>query len=135
LPPRRPTMAGVGRLWGATLTVSDLDRAVDFYGRLLGLQLKYRFGDYAGFDCCGLEVGLKTWGGLEPPREGEPRLEFLVDDVDSLCEELAREGVKVVEGPKDVRWGARVAVVEDPDGNRVALIQLDWREYMRASSR
>ncbi len=122
-------------MWGVTLTVSDLDRAVDFYGRVLGLQLKYRFRDYAGLDCCGVEVGLKAWGGRAPPREGEPVLEFLVDDVDSACERLSREGVEVIEGPRDVDWGARVAVVKDPDGNRLSLIQLNWREYLRASSR
>ncbi len=128
-------MSKVRRVWGITLTVSDLDRAVDFYGRLLGLQLKYRFADYVGFDCCGVEVGVKSWGGVDRPRAGEPQLEFLVDDVDSLYRELAEEGVRVVQRPKNVRWGARVAVVEDPGGNRVALIQLDWKEYLRASSR
>jgi len=31
---------------------------------------KYEFKDYAGFDCGGIEIGLKTWGELENPRKG-----------------------------------------------------------------
>ncbi len=125
-------MVSIRRLWGITLTVSNLERSVDFYERVLGLQKKYEFEDYAGFDCCGVELGLKTWGGLEEPREGEPILELVVDDVEAACDELKAEGVRVVEGPRDTRWGAKVAVIADPDGNRIALVQLDWREYLRA---
>lgn len=53
-----------------TLTVADLERAVRFYEGTLGLMKKYQFSDYAGFECGGVELGLKTWGGLELPREG-----------------------------------------------------------------
>ena len=28
--------------------------------------------DYDGFDCGGVEIGLKTWGKIEKPRQGEP---------------------------------------------------------------
>jgi len=56
----------VKRIWDITLTVKDLERAVDFYGNVLGLQ-KYEFKDYAGFDCGGVEIGLKTWGEMENP--------------------------------------------------------------------
>jgi len=125
-------VVSIRRLRGITLTVSNLERSVDFYERVLGLQKKYEFEDYAGFDCCGVELGLKTWGGLEESREGEPILELVVDDVEAACDELEAEGVRAVEGPRDRRWGAKVAVIADPDGNRIALVQLDWREYLRA---
>jgi catechol 2,3-dioxygenase-like lactoylglutathione lyase family enzyme len=50
----------VRRIWDVTLTVRDLGRAVHFYQEILGLPLKYRFHDYAGFDVDGVELGLKT---------------------------------------------------------------------------
>ncbi|OQX92436.1 MAG: hypothetical protein B6D58_02940 [candidate division Zixibacteria bacterium 4484_95] len=72
----------IKRIWDITLTVSDLGRAVSFYENILGLQKKYEFRDYAGFDCGGVEIGLKTWGELEKPRKGEPCINFIVDDID-----------------------------------------------------
>ena len=72
----------IRRVWDITLTVAGLSRAVDFYQDTLGLPLKYRFADYAGFNVGGVELGLKTWGGMELPRKGEPVVNFLVDEVD-----------------------------------------------------
>ena len=80
-------------VWAVTLTVSDLDRAVEFYGETLGLAKKYRFGDYAGFDCGGVEIGLRTWGGLGGPRQGEPCLDLAVDSLDETYEALSANGV------------------------------------------
>ena len=58
----------ITRVWAVTLTVADRGRAVHFYGAKLGLQKKYEYRDYAGFDCGGVKIGLKTWGERESPR-------------------------------------------------------------------
>ena len=94
--------------------------------------LKYQFADYAGFDVGGVELGLKTWGELEPPRKGEPVVNFLVDDVDRACQELSARGVKFTKGPEDTPWGGRIALFEDPDGNTLQLTQIDWKRYFSA---
>lgn len=60
---------------------------------MLELTKKYEFADYVGFDCGGVEIGLKTWGELEKPRQGEPCLDFLVEDVDAFAQELNEKGV------------------------------------------
>lgn len=52
----------IRRIWDVTLTVKNLKEAIEFYQNILGLQKKYEFDDYAGFDCGGVELGLKTWG-------------------------------------------------------------------------
>ncbi len=44
------------------------------------------------------------------------------DEVDRLCAELAGAGHRVQQPPYDAFWGARYAVVEDPDGNPVGLM-------------
>jgi predicted enzyme related to lactoylglutathione lyase len=119
----------IKRIWDITLTVKDLKKAVDFYEHILGLQKKYEFKDYAGFDCGGVELGLKSWGGLEKPRKGEPCIDFLVDDVDESYRILKEKGVSFIEKPKDTLWGSRVAVFIDPDGNILQLVQIDWRKY------
>jgi len=125
----------VTHIWAVTLTVSDLERAVRFYESTLGLRKKYRFGDYAGFDCGGVEIGLKTWGGLERPRAGEPCIDLAVGNVDEAYQALSSKGVKFVKEPGHVQWGARTAVFEDPDGNTLQLTQVDWRAYFKAAAK
>jgi predicted enzyme related to lactoylglutathione lyase len=120
------------RIWDVTLTVSDLKRAVDFYERVLGLQKKYEFPDYAGFDCGGVEIGLRTWGELEPPRSGEPCISFLVDDLEASHRTLKEKGVSFTQEPQDAVWGSRFAVFEDRDGNRLQLTQVHWGRYFAA---
>ena len=123
----------ISRIWAITLTVADLQRAVDFYEGVLGLEKKYQYRDYAGFDCGGVEIGLKTWGEREPPRAGEPCIDFAVPDVDRAVEELESRGVEILERPEDVQWGARIARVADPDGHVLQLTRIDWGRYFAAN--
>ena len=120
------------RIWAVTLTVSDLTRTVDFYERVLGLVKKYEFPDYVGFDCGGMELGLRTWGGLEPARQGEPCIDLLVDDVDEAYRVLKARGVKFTKEPLDTVWGSRIALLADPDGNTLQLTQIEWGKYFAA---
>ena len=124
----------IKRIWAITLTVSDLDRAVDFYERVLGLDKKYTFNDYAGFDCGGVEIGIKTWGKLENPRQGEPCIDFLVGDVDDAFSLHSERGVGFHEEPKDTPWGGRIAHFSDPDGNALQLTQINWKKYLTVSA-
>jgi lactoylglutathione lyase len=122
----------IRRIWDITLTVKDLKRAVEFYENVLGLQKKYEFDDYAGFDCGGVELGVKTWGELEPPRKGEPCIDFLVDNVDEAYRTLKDKGVEFLEEPKEMQWGCRVATFVDPDGHVLDLTQVHWDKYFQA---
>ena len=124
----------IKRIWDVTLTVSNLKKAVDFYENILGLQKKYEFKDYAGFDCGGVEIGLKTWGKLDKPRQGEPCINFIVDNVDESYRILKGKSVEFLEEPKDTQWGSRMAVFSDPDGNVMQITQIDWRKYLAAST-
>jgi len=125
----------IRRIWDVTLTVRNLKRAVDFYEKILGLQKKYEFKDYAGFDCGGVELGLKTWGELEKPRKGEPVINFLVDDINYSYKALRDKKVKIVEGPKETFWGGRIILFADPDGNLLQLTEIDWHKYYEASAK
>ncbi len=44
------------------------------------------------------------------------------DAVDRTCEKLAQLGHEVSQPPYDTFWGARYAIVLDPDGNAVGLM-------------
>ena len=124
----------IGRIWAVTLTVADLDRAVRFYESVLGLAKKYKFQDYAGLDCGGVEIGLKTWGELKKPRKGEPCIDLLVDNVDESYHILKAKGVDFVTEPKDTSWGGRAALLEDPDGNTLQLTEIKWKKYLATAA-
>ncbi len=119
----------ITHIWSITLTVSDLDQAVNFYEGKLGLRKKYQFSDYAGLDCGGVEIGLKTWGEQDLPREGEPSIDFSVPDLDVAFQGLAAKGIKFIKEPEDVKWGARTALFQDPDGHILQLTEINWTRY------
>jgi catechol 2,3-dioxygenase-like lactoylglutathione lyase family enzyme len=117
------------RIWDVTFTVSDLDRAVDFYGRVLELPKKYQFSSYAGFDCGGVEIGLVP-GDVAEDQAGAPCVDLLVRDVDEVYRLLRGRDVRFLKEPHDTVWGGRIALFSDPDGNRLQPVQLDWPKYL-----
>jgi catechol 2,3-dioxygenase-like lactoylglutathione lyase family enzyme len=117
------------RVWDVTFSVSDLDQAVDFYGRVLDLPKKYQFSSYAGFDCGGVEIGLAP-GKRTGHQAGEPLVDFLVQDVDAVYRMLVDRDVRFLKKPHETVWGGRIALFADPDGNRLQLVQIDWPRYL-----
>jgi methylmalonyl-CoA/ethylmalonyl-CoA epimerase len=55
-----------------------------------------------------------------PP--GIDHVSFLVDDVDRSFAELTARGIKFTSIPENQTWGARTAVLQDPDGNNLYLL-------------
>jgi uncharacterized glyoxalase superfamily protein PhnB len=60
---------------------------------------------------------------IQPARVATPdagsRFQFTieVEDVDSMCAELKRRGVTLLNGPMDRPWGIRTASFRDPAGH------------------
>jgi catechol 2,3-dioxygenase-like lactoylglutathione lyase family enzyme len=120
-------------VWGVTLSVSDLKEAIAFYEKTLGLNKKYEYSSYAGFQCGGVEVGLTVVKKEKGHIAGAPSIQFLVDSVDAVYEELRKKGVDFVRSPHDEPWGGREAGFLDPDGNLLEVVQIDWRKYFEVS--
>jgi catechol 2,3-dioxygenase-like lactoylglutathione lyase family enzyme len=123
-------------VWCVTFYVSDLRRAVKFYEETLGLEKKYEYSSYVGFECGGIEIGLipkpaKTQTG----NAVSPTVAFLVDDVYEVCSELKNKGVKLSEELHDEAWGGRQASFTDPDGNILEIVQIDWEKYFSVSAK
>ena len=122
-------------VWSMTLHVSDMKRAVKFYEETLGLEKKYEFSSYAGFECGGVEIGLiPASGERQETSLTSPSVEFLVDDVDKFCDRLSRAGVRFIKGLHDEPWGGRQATFADPDGNILEIAQIDWKKYFDVSA-
>jgi catechol 2,3-dioxygenase-like lactoylglutathione lyase family enzyme len=122
-------------VWGITFYVSDLKRAAKFYEEILGLEKKYEYSSYVGFECGGIEIG------LIPKPKGKvstvyalPSVEFLVDNVDKAYAELKSKGVKFIKELHDEPWGGRQATFTDPDGNTLEITQINWEKYFNVSA-
>ena len=125
------------RLDQVNLVVSDVDASRAFYTRL-GLD----FGDERDPEWGTHHVSARHGEASDSTSTSTPRrsstawdrgwpggtgvvLGFKVetrDEVDRLVAELAADGVPVQQPPWDAFWGARYAVVSDPDGNAVGIM-------------
>ena len=127
------------RIGHVHLKVSDLDRAIAFYGDVLGFELQQRYGDQAAFLSAGgyhHHLGLNTWesrGGGPAPKghTGLYHTAFLYPDRASLADALRRVNAAgiPIEGAAD--HGVSEAIyISDPDGNGVELYrdrpESDW---------
>ena len=130
------TSVGV-RLDQINIVVRDMEAMSGFYRRL-GLQIAapsdewaahHRTevgedkGDVLDFDLDSQEFA-RVWNAGWPGGPGVV-LTFRVesrDDVDHLYSDLASAGYRTQQPPYDTFWGARFAVVADPDGNSVGLM-------------
>jgi predicted enzyme related to lactoylglutathione lyase len=95
--------------------VTDLDAAKTIYTVLLGephTDQPY----YVGFNADGFEVSLNPHGN-----GGGPVAYVDVDDLDGARESLLTAGATERTAPREVAPGARICVLEDPDGNPIGL--------------
>lgn len=111
------------------LLATDLDEAIDFYERTLGLSFIDRF-EPPGLAFFNLGRGLRL---LLSATASEATLYFRVDDIDSAVRSLSRRGVSFLQKPAmvhrddDGRLGKKgteewMAFFRDPSGNLLALV-------------
>ena len=121
-------------VWCVTFYVSDLKRAVEFYEKILGLEKKYEYSSYVGFECGGVEIGLIPKSDKKPCNNYPPDVEFLVDNIEEFYEKLKEKGVNFVKELHDEPWGGKQATFLDPDGNVLEIVQIDWEKYFTVSA-
>lgn len=119
-------MVGLRKIDNVMYRVSDLDEAARFYADVLGLRQIWR-DDRVGqigfvFPEGGSEVVIHNDPGIP-----NPDFSFLVDDARGFCAHYARQGYAVVREPFQVRCGW-FAVLADPDGNAISIVDLTFVE-------
>ncbi len=125
------------RLLHTMIRVLDLDKSIDFYTRLMGMNLLRR-KDYAsgrftlafvgyGDEANNAVIELThNWDQAEPYALGTGfgHLAVGVADIYGVCERLKAEGVTIPRPPGPMKHGGSViAFVEDPDGYKIELIE------------
>ena len=108
------------------LRPSDLDRSLSFYADTLGLAVYREFGSGQSRGVVFFLGGglLEVSGRSAGPAGAHLQLWLQVRDVDVAHAELRERGVTVLRPPTDEPWGLREMWVADPDGVRIAVIQV-----------
>ena len=128
---RSVVMADSPKLFRVMLEVADLEAAVTFYSRLLGIEGRVLRGSRAYFDCGPVILAIldPTPGGLEP-KPNSADVYFSVRDIEQTYERardlncLSKEDVhgksagEIVTRP----WGERSFYARDPWGNGLCFV-------------
>jgi lactoylglutathione lyase len=124
------------RILHTKLRVGDLERSLDFYTSVLGMQLLRR-NDYpegrftlafVGYGPESEQAVLELTHNWDTKSydigSGYGHVAIAVDDAYRACDEVKRRGGKVTREPGPMKHGTTViAFVEDPDGYKIEFVQ------------
>ena len=120
-------MSKLDSVGAITLFIEDRQRAKAFYEKAFDVEPVYEDENAVAFQFENMVVNLlvtrEAHGLIGPAVVAEQeagarfQLTIWVDDTNAVCEELARRGVELLNGPIDRRWGLRTAAFADPDGH------------------
>lgn len=109
------------------LMITDLDRSIDFYENVIGLQVTGKGDRRAEFDTTEGSLQLEmdydeemlNQFGLEAP--GEDRGSGIItvieaDDVEAVYDRAEANEAEILCEPQEVEWGRKLFLVRDPDG-------------------
>ncbi len=133
--PLAPDNGGM-RLLHTMLRVGDMQRSIDFYARVLGMQLirtvdrpdqQYSLA-YLGYESNPqqAEIELTYNYGVDRYELGTAygHIALGVPDAYAMCEQIRAAGGTITREPGPVKGGTTViAFVQDPDGYKIELIQ------------
>ncbi len=133
---RVPSATAIGHVH---LKVSDLERSLDFYTKVLGFEISQRYGSQAAFVSAGgyhHHIGLNTWHslGADPAPDRAPGLYHVAivfpsrRDLAAALQNLMDHGVSI-DGAAD--HGVSEAIYfRDPDKNGIEIYwdrqHLEW---------
>lgn len=102
--------------------VDDIDAARKWYEQATGIEPYFNEPFYVGFDINGFELG------LDPDPKGKTKgnqsvAYWAVDDTVKASQKLVSLGGQLVQPRTNVGGSIHVAIVEDPFGNHIGLIE------------
>jgi uncharacterized glyoxalase superfamily protein PhnB len=109
------------------IITGDINRLVGFYEKITGVQAAWGSEDFAELRTAHgtLAIGSTRTVPLFAPGSARPAdnhtviIEFLVEDVDTLYQQLKSVVEDFVNEPTTMPWGNRALLFRDPDGNMV----------------
>lgn len=121
----------VPQFFRLNVEVADLDRAVDFYTRLLGIEGRRQAGSRCYFNCGPVTLQVLQVSSASQPHAAAKALYFTVNDLEAAFERANALGCLSPESVHDapgggivVRpWGERSFYVEDPWNNPLCFVE------------
>ena len=122
----------VKKLLHTRYRVKDLEKTVDFYKNVLGLEEKRRHTSGRGSQLVFLkapqsdeEIEICKFDESGPVVVGPDltHLAFEVDDLEKFARESASKGYPLSDGPHKTSGGSVIAFVDAPEGYEIELIQ------------
>jgi len=128
---KKRAAADVPSLFRINVEVSNLDQAVEFYGKLFGVEGRKQAGWRCYFSCGPVTLQMVDVSSVGKPHSAAKALYFTVKDLDSVFARakalgcLSREDVHGVSSSTiSVRpWGERSFYVEDPWQNPLCFVE------------
>jgi catechol 2,3-dioxygenase-like lactoylglutathione lyase family enzyme len=109
------------------IITDDVARLVEFYERATGMQASWSNENFAELATASATLAIASTrtvplfapGAARPADNRTVIIEFLVDDVDGVHQNLAGFVEDFVNEPTTMPWGNRSLLFRDPDGNLV----------------
>ena len=121
------------------LICKDLERSRNFYSSYLELKEKKKEKDFIeyeiGSNCLVIHAPIKNdvmeaWN-LKPVHNERGSgfiLTLVPDNLEDTYRRISKKDVKILFPPKDVPWGYRIFMLEDPDGFVIEVSQKKTRK-------
>ena len=123
------------------IRVNDLDESVDFYTKILGMEVQRKkefpdgkftlvFVGYGDEDNNTVIELTYNWDQEEKYNVGDGfgHIALGVEDIYGICDEMKKAGANVVREPGPMLHGkTHIAFVEDPNGYKIELIDMSTR--------
>jgi lactoylglutathione lyase len=115
----------IGRLGMVMLVVSDLNRSMHFYRDLIGLHVTAANDRWIELDAWNVRLSLHAADeDVGPNATAGCSLGIYVRDVKRTTAALRASGANVGREPVRNEFGSVLAVILDPDGYRIQLLEL-----------
>ena len=106
------------------LEVEDLERSLEFYGRLFELRFRGRSAGAAFVDLGDQFLALMR-GRRSGPADVARHFGLVVDDKEAVRQALTAAGAEILPGGRSLDF-------LDPDGNQVEVVQYDQIQFTKA---
>jgi catechol 2,3-dioxygenase-like lactoylglutathione lyase family enzyme len=118
------------------IRAKDYQQSVDFYTKILGFKLAYKFPSPDGSPTTTeLQVNKDTFVELAPPAAGQPagltHFAVYTDDAAATVAQFRQAGATVDDAVLRTNTGAKVSGVMDPNGIRIEILELPAESPMR----
>lgn len=121
----------VPQFFRLNIEVGDLEAAISFYTRLLGIQGRKQAGSRCYFNCGPVTLQVLDVSSVRKPHPATKALYFTVNDLDAAYQRagaldcVSRENVHDAPGDGIVvrPWGERSFYVEDPWRNPLCFVE------------